>query len=77
MDRYLVSYTFIIRQCGPPLIQVPILQRIDDGSARSYELSGLEEDTDYTITVTAIVGTRNIDSNSRIVTTKHGRYNYL
>ena len=44
-------------------------QNISDGSARSYELSGLEEDSDYTITLIANVGTGSASSNQRSATT--------
>ena len=67
VDSYTVSYTYTIRQCGPGVMSGS--QSISDGSARSYELSGLEEDSDYTITLTANVGTESIDSNMISATT--------
>ena len=54
VDSYTVSYTYTIRQCGPGVMSetdnVPNIA----GSLRNYVLSGLEEDSDYTITHTAI-----------------------
>ena len=55
VDSYTVSYTHIIKQCGSGVVSELQSIRLSDGSsARSYELSGLEEDSDYTITLTAI-----------------------
>ena len=51
VDSYTIIYTYNIRQCGPGVVSGS--QSISDGSARGYELSGLEEDSDYTITLTA------------------------
>ena len=51
VDSYTVSYTYTIRQCGSGVM--PGSQQITDGNARSFVLSGLEEDSDYTIALTA------------------------
>ena len=54
VDSYTVSYTYTIRQCGPGVMSetdnVPNIA----GSLRNYVLSGLEEDSDYTIIHTDI-----------------------
>ena len=55
MDSYTVSYTYTIRQCGSGVMMGPMISGIG-GSATMHVLSGLEEDSDYTITLTAIVG---------------------
>ena len=49
----MVTYSYTIRRCSAP----PGASRTDsisDGTMRSYILSGLNEDSDYTITVRAI-----------------------
>ena len=51
VDSYTVSYTYTIRQCGSEVMSDSV--EISDGNARSFMLSGLEEDSDYTITLTA------------------------
>jgi hypothetical protein len=51
-DRYEVTYSYTVKRClatgGPLTIN------ISDVSMRSYTLSGLNEDSSYTITVRAI-----------------------
>ncbi len=49
IDRYKVSYMYTIRRCSASPGEA-----ISDGSARSYNLMSLNEDSTYTITVTAI-----------------------
>ncbi len=50
IDRYEVSYMYTIRRCSSPGQGMnPI-----SGSARSYNLMSLNEDSTYTINVTAI-----------------------
>ena len=52
MDSYTVSYTYTIRQCGSGPVSGSD-EEISDGNARSFTLTNLEEDSDYTITLTA------------------------
>ena len=51
MDNYTVSYNYIIRRCGSGPVSGS--EEISDGNARNFTLTGLEEDSDYTITLTA------------------------
>ena len=59
IDRYEVSYMYTIRRCSASSGQGMNCTFIS-GSARSYTLMSLNEDSTYTITVTAIndVGSR-------------------
>ena len=53
IDRFEVTYRYTVRRCSAP----PGASRrdsISDGRRRSHTLSGLNEDSDYTITVRAI-----------------------
>ena len=52
VDRYTVSYTYTIRRCGSGPVSGS--EEISDGNARSFTLTNLEEDSDYTFTLTAI-----------------------
>ncbi len=51
IDRYEVSYMYTIRRCSASSGQG---MNTLSGSARSYNLMSLNEDSTYTITVTAI-----------------------
>ena len=51
VDSYTVSYTYTIRRCGSGPVSGS--REIRDGNARSFILTDLEEDSDYTITLTA------------------------
>ncbi len=51
IDRYEVSYMYTIRRCSASPGQG---MNTLSGSARSYDLTSLNEDSTYTITVTAI-----------------------
>ena len=62
VDRYTVSYNYTIRGCGSGPVSGSV--NIIDGNARSLTLTGLEEDSDYTITLTAHRGNRRVNSNS-------------
>ena len=75
VDSYTVSYTYTIRQCGPGVMSGS--QSISDGSARSYELSGLEEDSDYTITLAANTAAGTASSQISVNTNTTGIYNYV
>ena len=53
IDRFVVTYRYTVMRCSAP----PSASRTDpisDGTRRSHTLSGLNEDSDYTITVRAI-----------------------
>ena len=52
VDRYAVSYIYTIRRCGSG--RVTGSEEISDGNARSFTLTNLEEDSDYTITLLVI-----------------------
>ena len=67
MDSYIVSYTYTIRRCG--LGPVSGSEVISDGNARSFTLTGLEEDSGYTITLTAISAAGQATSNQITATT--------
>ena len=62
VDRYTVSYNYTIRGCGSGPVSGSV--NIIDGNARSLTLTGLEEDSDYTITLTAHRGNRQVYSNT-------------
>ncbi len=51
IDRYEVSYMYTVRRCSASPEQG---MNTLSGSARSYDLMSLSEDSTYTITVTAI-----------------------
>ena len=71
VDRYTVSYTYTIRRCGSGPASGS--EEISNGNARSFTLTDLEEDSDYTITLTAIMisadGQLQITSNQISATT--------
>ena len=67
VDSYTVSYTYTIRQCGSGVMSGS--EEISDGNARSFMLSGLEEDSDYTITLTANSAVGTLVSNQVSATT--------
>ena len=54
VDSYTVSYTYTIRRCARGSGPVSGSEEISDGNARSFTLTDLEEDSDYTTTLTAI-----------------------
>ena len=67
VDRYTVSYTYTIRRCGSGPVSGS--EEISDGNARSFTLTDLEEDSNYTITLTAISAAGQLTSNQIITTT--------
>ena len=76
MDSYTVSYNYIIRRCGSGPVSGS--EEISDGNARNFTLTGLEEDSDYTITLTAISVAGQFTSNQITTTsTTAGLYIYL
>ena len=73
MDRYRVSYTYTIRECRSEPVAGDV--EIEDGNVRNFTLTGLEEDSDYSITVSAIRNSRDALSNViHIQTKKGGKY---
>ena len=67
VDSYTVSYTYTIRRCGSGPIPGSVVGI--SGSDRSVMLDNLEEDSDYSITLTANSGTIQLDSNVVSATT--------
>ena len=67
VDSYTVSYTYTIRRCGSGPVSGS--EDISDGNARSFTLTDLEEDSDYTITLTAISAAGQLTSNQITTTT--------
>ena len=67
VDSYTVSYTYTIRRCG--LGPVSGSKDFRNGNARSFTLTDLEEDSDYTITLTAISAAGQFTSNQISTTT--------
>ena len=61
VDKYRVSYSYTIRGCGSG--PVSDSEEINDGNSRSFTLTDLEEDSDYTITLTAVRGDEASNSN--------------
>ena len=75
VDSYTVSYTYAIRRCGSG--PVSGREEISDGNARSFILTDLEEDSDYTISLTAISAAGQLNSNQISTTTATaGSLNY-
>ena len=74
VDSYIISYNYTIRKCGSGPVSVSVL--IIDGNVRSFTLTDLEEDSDYTITLTAIITLTGISAagqhtSNQISTTTH------
>ena len=67
VDSYTVSYTYTIRRCGSGPVSGS--EEISDGNARRFTLTDLEEDSDYTITLTAISAAGQLTSNQITITT--------
>ena len=67
VDSYTVSYNYTIRKCGSG--PVSRSKRISDVNARSFTLTDIEEDSDYTITLTAISAAGQLTSNQITTTT--------
>ena len=75
VDSYTVSYTYTIRRCGSGPVSGS--EEIRNGNSRSFTLTDLEEDSDYTITLTAISAAGQLVSNQiSITTTIAGSYLY-
>ena len=69
-----ITYNYTVRGCSPP-ISGSGTDSISDGTRRSHTLSGLNEDSDYTITVRAIndVGS-SMDTTTRGTTDTSGNH---
>ena len=69
VDSYTVSYNYTIRRCGSGPVSGS--EVISDGNVRSFmiTLTDLEEDSDYTITLTAISAAGQLTSNQITTTT--------
>ena len=52
IERFEVSYSYTVNTCTAPAGSGIV--NISDGTRRSHTLSGLNEDSQYTITVTAV-----------------------
>ena len=59
IDRFEVTYSYTVNRCSAPP-GAPRTDTISDSTKRAHTLNGLNEDSSYTITVTAIniAGTR-------------------
>ena len=75
VDSYTVSYTYTIRRCGSGPISDSV--EINNRNARSVMLNNLEEDSDYSITLTANRGTIQVDSNVVMATTSTAGIQFL
>ena len=53
IDRFVVSYNYTVKRCSAPQ-GAPRTDTITGGSRRSYMLTGLNQDSRYTITVRAM-----------------------
>ena len=68
VDNYTLFYTYTIRRCGSG----PVMsgsEVIGDGNGMSFTLTGLEDDSNYTITLTAISVAGQLTSNEISATT--------
>ena len=52
VDSYQISYSFTMRGCGTPGND----EALAPGSSREYTLTGLEENSDFTISITVMNG---------------------
>ncbi len=74
IDRYEVSYMYTIRRCSASPGQG--LNTLS-GSARSYNLMSLNDDTTYTITVTAINDEGSRSSTLTAITSSSGNHTII
>ncbi len=74
VDSYTISYSFMVIGCGGVSGSTGTNNIMGiDGSTRMYTLSGVEEYTEFTITLTAVNGAGST-SVSRVVYTGTGNY---
>ena len=64
VDDYRLSYSYTIKGCDHGKVQGSVL--ISNGDARSYDLTDLHENSDYTISLAAIRNNRAAISNHTI-----------
>ena len=69
VESYTVSYNYTIRRCGSGPVSGSEDPEISDSNARNFTLTNLEEDSDYTITLTAISAAVKLTSNKINTTT--------
>lgn len=76
VDEYRLSYSYNIKGCDYGRVQGSVL--IPSGNARSYDLTDLHENSDYTISLAAIRNNRAAVSNNTIhfTTNSTGEDNY-
>ncbi len=74
MDSYTISYSFMVIGCDGVSGSAGNNNIMEiDGSTRMYTLSGLEEYTEFTITLSAVNGAGST-SVSRVARTEAGNY---
>ena len=74
MDSYTISYTFRVTGCDGVSGSAGTRNVVGiDGATRMYTLSGLEEFTEYNITVTAVNEVGSISSSRSIILTSAGK----
>ena len=61
VDRYRVSYSYTIMECRSEPVMAGHVE-IEDGNVTSFTLTGLEEDSNYTVVLTAIRSNRRAHS---------------
>ena len=67
IERFEVSYSYTVNTCIAPAGSGMVT--ISDGTRRSHTLSGLNEDSQYTITVTGINSEGRTSNTARRITT--------
>lgn len=73
-DNYVISYIYAIRGCNGSLSGS---REISIGATKQYILTGLEENSDYNITLTAISAEmRNVSSVYHVTTATAGKSNW-
>ena len=75
IDQFEVTYTYIVNRCSTP--GASRTDTISDGSMRSYTLRGLNEDSNYTITVRAINAAESTMATVTANTLTSGRLNTI
>ncbi len=75
IDRYEVSYMYTIRRCSASPGQG--MNTLSGDSARSYNLMSLNEDSTYTMTVTAINGAGSRSSTITADTSTSGNHTII
>ena len=68
VDSYAISYSYITRGCDGTVLGGNTITGID-GSIRTYSLSNLEENSDFSISITAVNGAGSSPVPARISST--------